>query len=183
MNKVPIYKLVFLAMTAALSFVLMWFGFPIIPIAPYLKFEPSDVPLMIATVTYGPTAGVLALTVKSLMYFLLHGGSIFGIIMNFFASATFLLVISYVNKKMNFAVATGAGSIAMALVMIPLNMIIVPLEFGVAFEQVWALILPVYIPFNLIKGILNTVFFVLIWSVLKNREIVRIHIKKIYWHR
>ncbi|RFU65161.1 ECF transporter S component [Peribacillus glennii] len=172
-----IYKLAFLGMIGALSFVLMWFGFPILPAAPYLKFEPSDVPLMIATIAYGPIAGILALTVKNLMYFLLHGSNIFGIFMNFMASATFLLVVSFVNKKMNMAVAGGAGAVAMALVMIPLNLIIVPLEFGIPFEQVSSLLLPVYIPFNLIKGCFNTFLFILLWSVLKNRAVVQLKFK------
>lgn len=172
-----IYKLVFLAMIGALSFVLMWFGFPIIPAAPYLKFEPSDVPLMLATIAYGPVAGIMALTIKNLMYFLLHGSNIFGIFMNFCASATFLLVGYFVNKKMNFAVSGGAGAIAMALVMIPLNMIIVPLEFGLPLEKVQALLLPVYIPFNLIKGSLNTVLFILLWSVLKKSAVTQLKFK------
>jgi riboflavin transporter len=64
-----------------------------------------------------------------------------------------------------------------SLFMIPMNMIIVPLEFGVSFEQVSALLLPVYIPFNLIKGLFNTVLFVLLWSALKNRAIVQLKFK------
>lgn len=162
-------KFVFLAMISAMSFILMWISIPIIPVAPYLKFEPSDVPLLIASVIYGPLAGVMALAVKNFLYFLLHGGSIFGIFMNFCASATFLLVTMYVYKKANLIISAGLGTIAMALMMIPLNVIIVPLEFGLQFQQVWALLLPVYIPFNLIKGCLNTVLFILIWSLIKKR--------------
>ncbi|WP_419880363.1 ECF transporter S component [Peribacillus sp. B-H-3] len=173
-----IYKLVFLGMAGALSFVLMWLGFPIIPAAPYLKFEPSDIPLMIATIVYGPVAGLMALTVKNLIFFITNGSSIFGIFMNFCASATFLLVMSFVNKKINIVVSGVAGSIAMALIMIPLNMMIVPIEFGTPFKEVQSLLLPVYIPFNLIKGVLNTVFFVILWSVLKNRTIAQLKFKK-----
>lgn len=167
------YKLVFLAMLSAISFVFMWLGFPIIPIAPYLKFEPSDVPLMMATIIYGPLAGVLALTVKNMLYFLLHGGNIFGIFMNLSASATFLLVTSFFYRRMHLIVSGGLGTIAMALVMIPLNVIIVPLQFGMTFEQVWPLVLPVYTPFNLIKGCINTVLFILVWSLINKRDSVR----------
>lgn len=166
-------KLVFLAMLSAISFILMWLGFPIIPIAPYLKFEPSDVPLMLATVIYGPFAGLLALSAKNLLYFLLHGGNIFGIFMNFSASATFLLVLSFFYKRTHFIISAGLATVALALIMIPLNVIIVPLQFGMAFEQVWALVLPVYIPFNLIKGCLNTALFILIWSLINKRGLMR----------
>lgn len=165
-------KLVFLAMLSAISFVLMWFGFPIIPIAPYLKFEPSDVPLIIATVAYGPLAGLMTLTVKNLLYFLLHGGNIFGIFMNFSASATFLCVTALFYRRLHFIISAGLGTVFMALIMIPLNVIVVPLQFGIPFAQVWALMLPVYIPFNLIKGCLNTALFLLIWPLIKKHGLV-----------
>jgi riboflavin transporter len=162
-------KLVILGMLSAMSLVLMWVGFPIIPIAPYLKYEPSDLPLMIASIIYGPLSGVLTLTIKNFLYFFVHGGNIFGIFMNLCASTTFLLTMSFFNKKTNIIVSAGLGSVAMALITIPLNVIIVPLEYGMEIKKVWALILPVYIPFNLIKGSLNTILFILIWSQIKKR--------------
>lgn len=38
------HKLVVMAMLSSMSLDLMWLGFPLIPIAPYLKFEPGYVP-------------------------------------------------------------------------------------------------------------------------------------------
>lgn len=157
-------------MLVAMSFIVMWFGMPIIPIAPFLKFEPSDVPLLLAAVLYGPFAGFLAILAKNMLYFMIHGGSIFGIFMSFFASLTFVLVTVFLHRKMNLILAAVFGSIALALVMIPLNLIIVPLQFGTPFENVWKMLLPVYLPFNLIKGALNTTIFSIVYSFIKNRQ-------------
>ncbi|MEH7254880.1 hypothetical protein V7111_22485 [Neobacillus niacini] len=93
--------------------------------------------------------------------------------MNFCASGTFLLAFSYASKKLILPIAGGLDAIARALVMIPLNMIIVPFEFGMSFEKVWVLMLPVYIPFNLIKGALNTAIFIAVWSLLTKRVPIR----------
>jgi riboflavin transporter len=162
-------KLVMIGMLSSMSLALMWVGFPIIPIAPYLKYEPSDIPLMIASMMYGPLTGLIALVIKNSLYFFVHGGNIFGIFMNFCASGTFLLMMSLFYKKTNIFVSAGIGTIAMALITIPLNVIIVPLEFGMDVKKVWAMILPVYIPFNLVKGSLNTILFILVWSQIKKR--------------
>jgi riboflavin transporter FmnP len=159
--------MVILSMFAAFSTILMWFNSPILPGAPYLKFEVSDVPLLIATIIYGPIGGVIALTVRTILYFLLHGGNIFGIFMNYIAALTFILTFSFLYKKANTIVASIFGTMAMTLVIIPLNIIIVPLEFGLSFEQVWALMLPVYIPFNLIKGALTSVVLIISWSIIR----------------
>lgn len=161
-------KIVMLSMFASISYTIMWLGISIIPIAPFLKYEPSDVPLMMATLMFGPHAGLLALITKELLYFLIHGGNILGIIMHFFAAATFILTMYFFVKRTNLIVSGIIATIAMAIVMIPLNMIIVPLQFGTPFENVWALMLPVYIPFNLIKGALNTVILVFVWSMVKD---------------
>lgn len=166
-------RIVFLSMLSAMSFVLMWLSIPVFPPAPYLKYDPSDLPLLLATIIYGPFAGLMTLAVKNTMYFLLHGGNIFSILMNFSASATFLLVTSFFYKRINLIVSGSAGAVAMALIMVPMNMVIVPLIHGVPFEKVWALMLPIYIPFNLIKGCLNVTLFLLTWKVIQKRSVMQ----------
>src|SRR5699024_1318634 len=131
---------------------------------PFLKFEPSDVPLLLAAVLYGPFAGFMAILAKNILYFLIHGGNIFGIFMSFFASLTFILVTVFLLRKLNIILAAVFGTIALGLIMIPLNLIIVPLQFGIPFENVWKLLLLVYIPFNLLKVTLNMAIFMMVYS-------------------
>ena len=53
-------KIVKLALLSALSILLMLtIRFPIIPSAPFLEYEPGDVPALIGAFLYGPGAGLL----------------------------------------------------------------------------------------------------------------------------
>ena len=55
-------KLTTLAMLAALAIVLVaLIHFPLVPAAPFLEYDPADIPIFIGTFLFGPAAG-LALT-------------------------------------------------------------------------------------------------------------------------
>ena len=55
------------AMLSAISFVLMYFEFPI-PIMPaFIKFDFSDLPALIGTFAYGPLCGVIVCLIKNLL--------------------------------------------------------------------------------------------------------------------
>lgn len=159
-----------LSVLTAFSIVLMLLiRFPIFPSAPYLEYEPMDVPILIAGFAFGPMAGLIVAAVSSLIQGLTvsaAAGGWVGILMHFIATGALVTVASLVYKrKQNI---TGAviglivGTVAMAAVMIPANLIITPAFYGTPVDVVKSLLLPVIIPFNLIKaGINSAVAFVL----------------------
>lgn len=61
-------KLTALGMLGAISLILVaTVHFPIIPAAPFLEYDPADVPILIGTFDFGPVAGFLLTVVVSII--------------------------------------------------------------------------------------------------------------------
>lgn len=55
MRKETIKKMTVMAMLAALSMVLVYaIHVPLIPVVPFLEYDPADIPILIAAMAYGP---------------------------------------------------------------------------------------------------------------------------------
>src|SRR5690554_4793315 len=169
--KYDVNKLVRLALLSALSILLMMvIRFPIIPSAPFLEYEPGDVPALIGAFLYGPGAGLLITAVVSLVQAttVSAGSGWIGAIMHMVATGTMVLVAGFIYKRIHSfkgaVVALLAGSVGMTLVMIPLNLFFTTRFLGVPVEAVKAMIVPVIIPFNLIKAVGNSALTVLVYK-------------------
>ena len=169
--KYNVNKLVKLALLSALSILLMMvIRFPIIPSAPFLEYEPGDVPALIGAFLYGPGAGLLITTVVSLIQAttVSAGSGWIGAIMHMVATGTMVLVAGFIYQRMHTfkgaVIALLAGSVGMTLVMIPLNLFFTTRFLGVPVEAVKAMIVPVIIPFNLIKAVGNSALTVLVYK-------------------
>ena len=160
-----------LGILAAISIVLVaLIHFPIFPAAPFLEYDPADIPIIIGTFAMGPAAGLLltvtAATIQGLTVSTASGG--YGILMHIIATGTYVIVAGNIyrirkNKKMA-ALALLAGMVAMTLIMIPANLIITPIFMTVSRDVVKALLLPGIIPFNLLKAGVNSVITFLLYK-------------------
>jgi riboflavin transporter FmnP len=127
----------------------------------FLTYEPKDVILVIGAFIFNPIAGIIMSLVVCLieMVTISHTG-IIGLIMNFLASAVFVGVSSVIyhrNKKMSRAIiGLIAGSLSMIVIMLLWNYIMTPIFMGVPREAVLHMILPLLLPFNLLKAGLNS---------------------------
>lgn len=164
-------KLVKIAVLSALSVVLVYLiRFPIFPSASYLEYDPADIPILIATFAFGPIWGLAMTVVVSVLQGLTvsSASGIYGIIMHIIATGSYVLVAGFVYKcKHNFwGALTGivAGTITMASVMAGANLVVTPLFLGVPRQAVVPLLLPVIVPFNLIKAGINGAVTLLIYK-------------------
>lgn len=67
-RKQNVRKLTALGMLGAISLILVaTVHFPIIPAAPFLEYDPADVPILIGTFAFGPVAGFLLTVVVSII--------------------------------------------------------------------------------------------------------------------
>ncbi|MGI5825687.1 MAG: ECF transporter S component, partial [Bacillota bacterium] len=146
-----------MAMMAALSviFLLVIPKFPIFPAAPYLVYDMADVPIIMSAFMFGPGAGMLVLTVVSLIQgLLLSPDGLIGALMHIIASGTLVLVSYYVaakiGKNKGMIIGLICGTVAMAAMMVPLNLIITVHVYGQPQDVVMAALLPAIIPFNLV---------------------------------
>lgn len=94
-------KMVIIGMFAALSYVLMFFRLPYRHLG-FLEFEFSDVPAAIATLAYGPAAGVIIELIKNLIKALTATTSSgVGELANFIVSCAFVLPVGFLYKIRN----------------------------------------------------------------------------------
>jgi len=164
-------KIVKLALLSALSILLMLtIRFPIIPSAPFLEYEPGDVPALIGAFLYGPGAGLLITAAVSLFQAttVSAGSGWIGAIMHMVATGTMVLVAGLIYRKVHTfkgaVLALAAGTLGMTLIMIPLNLYFTTKFLGVPVEAVKAMIVPIIVPFNLIKATANSALTVLVYK-------------------
>jgi riboflavin transporter FmnP len=157
-------RLAQIAVLGAIAFTFMYLDFPIPPFPAWLKYDPGEVPALIAGFALGPAAGVGVELVKGLLISLLRPGGLggpFGIFMNLLAGVTLVgVAASYYRAEHTKAGALRGlvlGIAAMTAMMILANIILTPVFFGLPRIQVIALVLPALLPFNLLKGALSSV--------------------------
>lgn len=167
-------KLVIVAMLGAISFVLMFFEFPILPMFSFLKIDFSDVPVLLSAFIFGPISGILVAVIRSLLNLLIKGAELtrlVGNIAGLLASIAYMLPIYYIFRKsmkkgMQF-LGMASGVVAMTIVMSIANyFVIMPLYLklgglppGTSVSQ---MVVAAIIPFNLLKGAIVSVAFAVI---------------------
>ena len=166
-------KLTKMAMLAAISVVLVLLIRIPYPPAPFLVYDPADIPIFIGAFAFGPLAG-LALTfiVSFIQAFVLGGDGLIGFFMHFVATGTFVVVAGYIYKKnktrKNAVIGLVCGTIIMTVSMLLWNLLITPIFLGVPREAVIAMLGTVILPYNLLKaGINSIVTFIAYKSIAK----------------
>ena len=167
MKHYKIKKMVLLAMLAALSYLAVMLIQ--IPVVAFLKYEPKDVVITIAGFLFGPLAGLLiSLTVSLLEMVTFSTTGIIGCIMNFLSTCSFVCVAAAIYKKhrtqWGALIGLAAGSLTMVSVMLLWNWLLTPLYMETTRSEVVQLLLPVFLPFNLLKAGLNSGLTMLIYK-------------------
>jgi riboflavin transporter FmnP len=93
-------KLAKLAIMTAISMVLLLLVRIPFPPAPFLVYDPADVPIYITAFAYGPAAGlIVTLVVCLIQAFLLGGDGLYGFLMHFVATGVVALLIEKFIKE------------------------------------------------------------------------------------
>lgn len=164
-------KLTTVGMLCALAFIVMTIGR--IPVVMFLKYDPKDVIIAIGGFIYGPfTAFLISLIVGFIEMITVSDTGIIGFIMNVLGSAAFASTAAYIYKKQH--TLKGAvlglitGCVAMTAIMILWNYLITPLYMNVERAQVAGMLVPVFLPFNLVKSVLNAGITMLLYKPVVN---------------
>ena len=162
-------RLTLMAMFAALAYIVMLVGrFPISSVD-FLKYDPKDVILVICGFILGPMPALLVTVVVSIIEMLtVSSTGLIGLIMNVLSSAGFACTAAFVYKKRHSlrgaAVGLTFGALVMTALMLMWNYFITPYYMGMPREAVAAMLVPVFLPFNLIKSALNAAIAMLIYK-------------------
>lgn len=162
-------KLTLMAMFTALAYVLMAVGRIPISSVEYLKYDPKDVMLVICGLAMGPVPCALVTVCVSLIEMLTVSSSgIIGFVMNVVASVSFAGTASLIYAKKHTlrraVIGLIAGTLAMTAMMLVWNYFITPFYTGYPREAVAAMLAPIFLPFNLIKGGINASIVMLIYK-------------------
>ena len=121
-----------------------------IPLVLFLKYDPKDVVIAIGGLIFGPfTSFVIALIVSFIQMLTISETGIWGVLMNVISGAMAGLL---------------SGIVCMAAVMLLWNYLIAPIYMGYPREEIVRLLLPAFLPFNLIKGGLNAAITMLLYK-------------------
>ena len=134
--------------------------FPILPSLSFLEYDPADVPILLGTFAMGPAAGLLMTAAVCLIQaFLLGGNGLYGALMHFIATGTFVLAAGtyYKNHKTKKGAicAIILGIVCWIAVMVVANIFITPTFMGAPREAVISM-LPGIALFNFIKSAVNS---------------------------
>ena len=142
-HKMTTKELTTLAMLTAIAYALV--ATIRIPIVLFLKYEPKDVVITIGGFLMGPMAALISSSVVALIeMFTISDTGIIGCIMNFLSTCAF----------------------AVTAAMLLWNYLITPLYMNQPREQVAPLLIPMFLPFNLLKAGLNSSFILLLYKPL-----------------
>lgn len=165
-------KLTVMAMLSALAFVsVAVIHVPLIPILPFLTYDPKDVIILIGGFLFGPLPAAISSFIVALVeMFTISATGIIGFIMNVLSTVAFVCPAAYLYKKKHSVrgavMGMAAGTLLMTLVMVLWNYLITPIYMGYPREAVVSLLLPAFIPFNLLKGAINTALTLIVYKPL-----------------
>ncbi|WP_367925809.1 ECF transporter S component [uncultured Ruthenibacterium sp.] len=156
-------KLVTQALLAAVAVVLVAFvHFPLIPSAPFLEYDPADIPIFIGAFLFGPWAGLGLTVVAAVIQGITVSASSgpIGIVMHILATGTFVILAGSIYQRRRTRrgaiMALVVGSLAMTVVMCLCNLVFTPLFMGSTVGDVIKMLIPAIIPFNLAKAGINS---------------------------
>ena len=161
-------RLTVMAMFIALSFAAV--AFIRIPVMLWLSYEPKDVLLTIGAFLLGPVEGVIMATVVALLELVtISNTGIIGFAMNVFSSCLFVCTASLVYHRKRTLSGALIGLICGVVLatggMLLWNYLITPLYMAnTTREQVAGMLIPLFLPFNLLKSGLNATLTMLLYK-------------------
>lgn len=156
-------KITALAMLCALTYVFMFISKIIPPIEGFLQYDAKDVVITIGGYIFGPVYTVLISLIVAFLEFITvsHTGPI-GLIMNIVSTVSFSFVAAFIYRRKK--TLKGAflslilATVSLTAVMILWNYFITPLYMKVPRDVIKAMLPTVFLPFNAVKGIINSGF-------------------------
>ncbi|MBE6927724.1 MAG: ECF transporter S component [Ruminococcaceae bacterium] len=169
MRKEQTKKLAVLSMLCALAYIIV--AFVRIPAILFLKYEPKDVVITIGGFLYGPLASfAMSVVVSFIEMVTISDTGWIGFAMNVLSTCGFACTAAFIYKKNHtlFGAVIGliVGALTMTALMVLWNYALTPIYMKTPRSQVATMLLPVFLPFNLVKGGLNAAITALLYRPL-----------------
>lgn len=130
------------------------------PLVLFLKYDPKDIVIAVSGFALGPAACFAVTLAASLLELLtVSENGVLGLMMNVISSCSFACTAALVYRRRPGRSGAALGLLCgwgcMIPVMLLWNYLAAPIYMGCPREAVAELLLPAFLPFNLIKGGLN----------------------------
>ncbi|KZU85574.1 ECF transporter S component [Lactiplantibacillus plantarum] len=180
MQHTTLHRLVGIALLGAIAYILMLLEFPILPVAPWMKIDFSDIPILIGLFLFGVGGAFVITIIKLLLHSAMMGFAIYDLIGSFaiflgtaVLILAFALVLRYYrgNPKWRMPVAIVVATIGLVVIeslanltfVLPFYLQVMGMKLSMSLNTV---VLVAVIPFNLIKGLLVGNVFWLVYQRL-----------------
>ena len=173
-NTIKARDLTILALLAAVAYVVMYLS-KLIPVnvLGFLNFDLKDVIICIAGFLFGPLAAAgISLVVSLIEMVTISSTGFWGLLMNVLSTCAFVCTAAWFYHRhrtiKGAIVGLVIGVLLMTAVMLLWNYLITPIYMKVPREQIVGLLVPIFLPFNLIKGGINATLTVLLYKPIVN---------------
>lgn len=170
-NRWDTRQLVVMALMCAIGVLLSFVEFAIFPAAAWLKYDASFVPAMICGFAYGAGPGV-AVGLVSVVLHALMSGNVWGAVMNALVLCGYVIPSALIYKRMRTwkgaVIGLAVSFVAAIALAIVGNLLITPIYAGMPMEAVAAMVVPILLPFNILKAALNSVITLVIYKAISN---------------
>ncbi len=158
-----------LGMLSAIAFIAKLISSIFPTVSGFLSFDLKDVVIVIAGFMSGPLAAVIITVVVSVIEMItISSTGVIGLIMNILQSCAFACTASVIyrrNRSLKGAIiGLVSGVLLMTVLMLLWNWLITPLYMKVPRSVVVGMLLPVFLPFNLVKGGINATLAMLLYK-------------------
>jgi len=170
-SRISVKTIAVIGMFCALSFAAVLLGKVIPNVAGFLSYDPKDAMVAIAGFLFGPLYSLIISVVVSLLELVsISGTGLIGCLMNVLSTVSFAVPAALVYKKMKSyqgaVLGLVSGVLVMTVTMLLWNYLVTPIYMEVQREVVVGMLLPVFLPFNAIKGGLNAALTLLLYKPL-----------------
>mgnify|MGYP003301146703 FL=1 len=187
-NRNSVLNLTTTAMLGALASILMMLEFSTPFMPGFIKFDFSELPGVFAAIAISPVSGVLVCLIKNAVHLIVTTTGGIGEVANFILGAVFVLTTGYIfrflkEKKFSLVVSGVTGSMAMALVSLPVNYYItypvyskmLPIdaiiemyaELNSSVNSLFEALLVFNVPFNFVKGVICVIIAAVLYKSIK----------------
>lgn len=170
-NKWDTRQLVTMALMCAIGVLLSFVEFPLLPGVAWLKYDASAMPAMVCGFAFGPAAGLAVGIVGAVIHGILMA-DFSGAAMNILVVVGFILPAALVYRRLRTfkggAVGLMLSAVAATDMAIVGNLVITPMWLGVPLDAVIAMIMPILVPFNLVKAAVNAVLTLIVYKSISN---------------
>lgn len=140
-----------------------------IPIVGFLKYEPKDVIIALGSFISGSLCGIVISFITCFVeFFTVSDTGPIGFLMNFLSSTCFAWLASaiYARKRTVSGAVLGLSlaTLATTVLMLIWNYVVTPMYMNVPRSVVADMLIPVFLPFNLLKYALSSAFAMLLYK-------------------